>query len=118
MNYNFSNDTPIYIQIVGIITMNIINGTIKPGEKLNSVREYSAIFKANPNTIQKALAILEDKKLIYTERTNGKYVTENLELINKERENIFDLKFNSFIKDINQMGYSYQDVLNRIKEVK
>lgn len=118
MNYNFSNDIPIYIQIVEIITMDIINGTIKPGDKLYSVREYSAIFKANPNTIQKALAILEDKKLIYTERTNGKYVTEDLELIKKERENIFELKFKNFMKDINQMGYSYQDVFNRIKEVK
>lgn len=118
MSYNFSNDTPIYLQIVEIIIMNIINGTIKPGDKLPSVREYSLIFKANPNTIVKSLAILEDKKLIYTERTNGKFVTDDLELINKEKESIFELKFNNFMKDINQMGYSYQDVLNKIKEGK
>ena len=118
MSYNFSNDIPIYLQIVEIIIMDIINGTIKPGDKLPSVREYSAIFKANPNTIAKSLTILEDKMLIYTERTNGKFVTDDLELINKEKENIFELKFNNFMKDINQMGYSYQDVLAKIKEVK
>ena len=55
MSYNFSNETPIYLQIVEIIIYDIISGILKPGDKLLSVRDYSALFKANPNTIQKAL---------------------------------------------------------------
>ena len=72
----FNNDIPIYLQIVDIITNEISSGKLKPGQKIPSVREYATYFKANPNTICKALSILEDKKLIYTERTNGKFVTE------------------------------------------
>lgn len=118
MGYNFTNETPIYLQLVEIIIIEIISGKIKPGDKLPSVRDYSALYKANPNTIQKALMILEDKKLIYTERTNGKFVTQNLDLINKEKEEIFEMKFKNFMKDINSMGYSCQDLLNRLEEEK
>lgn len=118
MSYNFSNETPIYLQIVEIIIYDIISGILKPGDKLLSVRDYSALFKANPNTIQKALQILEDKGLIFTERTNGKYVTNDLELIQKEKETIFEMKINNFIKDINKMGYTYEDVFNKLKEGK
>ena len=118
MSYNFSNETPIYLQIVEIIIYDIISGAINPGDKLLSVRDYSSLFKANPNTISKALMILEDKGLIYTERTNGKYVTTDLELIQKEKENIFLTKLENFIKDINKMGYTYDDVFNKLKEGK
>ena len=59
----------------------LISGVFKCGDKLPSVREFATTFKVNPNTMQKALAELESMDLIYTERTNGKYVTENKELI-------------------------------------
>ena len=81
MQYNFNNEYPIYLQIVEIITSEITSGTLKPGEKLLSVREYAQKFRVNPNTVVKALSILEDDKLIYTERTNGKFVTNDEELI-------------------------------------
>ena len=69
MTYVFNNDTPIYLQIVDLIINDIINGSLKPNDKLLSVREYSNVFKVNPNTIVKALAMLEDDKLIYTDGT-------------------------------------------------
>ena len=118
MNYNFTNETPIYLQIVDILINDIISGNIKPGERLLSVRDYSSFFKANPNTISKALTILEDKKLIYTERTNGKYVTKDLNLINLIKKEIFELKFNNFLKEIHNMGFTHKDIENKLKEVK
>ena len=61
MNFDFNNDVPIYLQIVDIITNDISSGKLQPGQKIPSVREYAMYFKANPNTICKALSILEDK---------------------------------------------------------
>ena len=90
--YEFNNEVPIYLQIVDLITKEIISGKLKPGQKILSVREYAFVFKANPNTISKALQILEENKLIFTERTNGKYVTDNLDVINKYKEEIFNNK--------------------------
>ena len=63
------------MRLSDIITNEITSGKLQPGQKIPSVREYAMLFKANPNTICKALSILEDKKLIYTERTNGKFVS-------------------------------------------
>ena len=118
MNYTFDNERPIYLQIVDIITNEIISGVLKPGEKINSVREYALIMKANPNTVVKALALLEDKKLIITERTNGKFVTSDLEIIKKYKENIFLEKVDQFMKEIDQMGFTKEEVIKILKEEK
>ena len=118
MSYNFNNEVPIYLQIVDIITNEITSGKLQPGQKIPSVREYAMLFKANPNTICKALSILEDKKLIYTERTNGKFVSNNTSIIKDHKEEIFLEKINDFLKDIEMMGYTKEDIINKIKEVK
>ena len=118
MHYTFDNERPIYLQIVDIITNEIISGVLKPGDKINSVREYAVIMKANPNTIVKALAMLEDKKLIITERTNGKFVASDLKVIKKYRESIFLEKVNSFINEIENMGYTKEEVIKILKEEK
>ena len=83
MDYIFDNERPIYVQLVEKIRLEIISGRLRSGERLPSVRELALITKVNPNTMQKALAELEDEGLVYTERTNGKFVTENVELIKK-----------------------------------
>ena len=79
----FDNNIPIYIQLVEQIKIDIISGKITSGERLPSVRDFALQMKVNPNTMQKALQELEDINLIYTERTNGKFVTEDKKLIDK-----------------------------------
>ena len=115
---NFNNDITIYLQIVDIITNDISSGKLKPGQKIPSVREYAMFFKANPNTICKALSILEDKKLIYTERTNGKFVSNDISVINVYKKDIFNEKINDFLKDLYDMGYTKEEIINKIREVK
>lgn len=66
-------------------------GRLKPGDKLPSVRDFAYTFQVNPNTVQKALNELETEELIFTERTNGKYVTKNQKLIDEAR-NIYARK--------------------------
>ena len=83
MGYDFNNDTPIYLQIVEHIKMQIIAKKYKANDRLPSVRELSMMFEVNPNTVQKALADLEEIGLICTERTNGKYVTGDTNVIEK-----------------------------------
>ena len=80
MDYIFDNIRPIYIQIVELVKLDIISGRLNKGDKISSVRDFAMQFKVNPNTVQKALAELEKGGLIYTERTNGKFVTNDEEL--------------------------------------
>ena len=90
MEYNFDNERPIYIQLVEMLKIEIISGRIKSGEKLPSVRDFAMKAKVNPNTMQKALTELERENLIYTERTNGKYVTNDRKLIDNIKNEIID----------------------------
>jgi len=118
MNYTFNNEVPIYLQIVEIITKEITSGVLKPGQRIPSVREYAMIFKANPNTISKALQILEDERLIYTERTNGKFITKELDIISQNKVAIFNQKVSDFVLDVKSMGYSEDDLIKKIMEMK
>ena len=90
MDFTFDNNIPIYIQVLEYLKIYLISGGFKCGDKLPSVREFAITFKVNPNTMQKALAELESMNLIYTERTNGKYVTNDSKLIAKAMDVPFE----------------------------
>lgn len=83
---SFENSLPIYLQIANKIKVEIFGGRLEPGEKLAPVRELALKERVNPNTVQRALFELENEKLIYTQRTNGKFVTEDVEWIGERRE--------------------------------
>ena len=104
MEYNFDNERPIYIQLVEMLKIEIISGRIKSGEKLPSVRDFAMKAKVNPNTMQKALTELERENLIYTERTNGKYVTNDRNLIDNIKNEISLEQLRKFIMAMNNIG--------------
>lgn len=110
MEFVFDNDRPIYIQIVEYLRIEIISGNFKMGEKISSVRDLALLTKVNPNTMQKALFELEREGLIYTERTNGKYVTSDEKLIEKVKLEIIDEKVNSFLKDMKKIGITNEEI--------
>lgn len=116
MNSIFETDRPIYIQLVDYFKLQIISRQIKEGEKLPSVRELALQYQVNPNTIQKALAELERMKLIYTERTNGKYVTEDSKLIEIYRSDLANEKCVNFINDMKQLGFTKEEIRKYLKE--
>lgn len=116
MKFEFDNNIPIYIQLVQQLKIYIISGNIKPGERLPSVRELAMKTKVNPNTMQKALSELENLGLIYTERTNGKFVTENKRLINKLRLEYADLLSLKYLSSMQSIGFSKEDVINYLNK--
>ena len=115
MDYIFDNNRPIYIQLVENLRIKIISGKFKPGQRLPSVRELALITKVNPNTMQKALAELEEEGLIYTERTNGKFVTDNQELIEKIKIELAKEKVNNFLNDMSNIGISYEEAIKYLQ---
>ena len=115
MKYNFDNIRPIYIQIIEYVKLDIISNRLKKGDKIPSVREYALQMKVNPNTVQKALVELERDGLIYTERTNGKYVTNDDALINKIKEELIKNKIENLFNDLNNLGIDKQEIIEYIK---
>ncbi|MBO5005559.1 MAG: GntR family transcriptional regulator [Clostridia bacterium] len=117
MEYVFDNERPIYIQLVEMIRTLIVSGKFKKGQKLPSVRELALMMKVNPNTMQKALAELENEKLIYTERTNGKYVTEDEKQIEKIKKQLAQEKVNNYLNSMKNIGISYELAVKYLQEL-
>ncbi len=103
--------SPIYIQIIEKIKFAIISGQYEPGEKLPGVRELALNNKVNPNTIQKAMAELESLGLIYTESTNGKFVTKDKNIICKVKEKSAKKIVNEYVETMRQMGISVEEAI-------
>ena len=116
MNFKFDNNIPIYIQLVEQLKIYIISGKILPGDRLPSVRDLALDTKVNPNTMQKALTELEEQKLIYTERTNGKYITEDKELIEKIRKEYADELTKKYLSNMETIGINKQHSIKYLKE--
>lgn len=104
MKFEFDNNQPIYIQIAAALENEIVSGHLLSGAKLPSVRELAAQSKTNPNTVQKALQELERKKLIFTERTNGKFVTHEASEIAQAKEAIARSKIRRFAAEMKAMN--------------
>ena len=117
MEYIFDNERPIYIQLVEIIRTQIVSGNLQKGERLPSVRELALTMKVNPNTMQKALVELENEGLVYTERTNGKFVTENENLIEKVKKDLAKEKVNTYLNSMKNIGISFEEAINYLQEL-
>ena len=117
MEYIFDNDRPIYIQLVEKLRLEIVSNKLKSGERIPSVRELALEARVNPNTMQKALAELENEGLIYTERTNGKFVTTNKELIEKIKKQLAEEKVNNYLQDMKNIGINYKEAINYLQEL-
>ncbi len=117
MEMTFDNNIPIYIQVLEYMKIYLISGVFKCGERLPSVREFSTTFKVNPNTMQKALAELESMDLIYTERTNGKYVTQNTELIEKLKDEYATTLAKSYFQGMKRIGLGKADSIKYLEGI-
>ena len=117
MSFDFKNELPIYLQIIYSIKMQIIKSEYKPLDKLPSVRELSVIYEVNPNTVQKALFELESIGLIFTERTNGKFVTGDKSVINRVKEQTVNEMVGDFLSSMQNLGYTTEEVIEILKRL-
>lgn len=97
MAWNFSNDKPIFQQLVEIITIRIISGKYNPGDKLESVRDLAVTAGVNPNTMQRALNEIENIGLIYAKRGDGRYVGEDQAVMDNARNDYVNKYVDEFI---------------------
>lgn len=116
MAWDFEQDKPIYIQIVNKIKLGILSGSYKPGDRLESVRELASIAGVNPNTMQKALQELENIELVYSQRTSGRFITDNDEIIDNLRKKVAGEKIIAFVENMLNLGFTKDEIENMIKE--
>lgn len=103
MSWNLNSERPIYAQIMERITMDIISGIYTPGAKLPSVRDLAQEAGVNPNTMQKALSELERTGLLFSQRTSGRFITEDLAMIEKQKKTWHPYRLRNFWKKWNTL---------------
>ena len=115
MKPEFNNSSPIYQQIIEMVKVLISKGDYAPGAKVSSVRELAVDFGVNPNTVQRALGKLEEMGYLYTERTSGRYVTEDLEAIKALKSEILAQITDEFMTRMQAAGIETEEVVAYLK---
>jgi GntR family transcriptional regulator len=116
MTNQYASSTPIYLQLVDQFKHRIISGELTVGSKLESVRDLAMSFEVNPNTMQRALSELERDHLVYTERTAGRFITQDKELIVKMREEVAQEIIETFIQQMKSIGFSNQEAIELMQK--
>ena len=114
MKWQFRNDMPIYTQIVEQIKVAIVRGEYGSGERLPSVRDMATEAGVNPNTMQRAMAELEREGLVFSQRTSGRQVTENLELIKEAKLSLATKHLESFMNAMGELGLGQDEIIKLI----
>lgn len=117
MPWEISSERSVYLQLVDIIKQKIMSGEYKPGQRMESVRELAAEAAVNPNTMQRALVELERQGLIYTNRTSGRFVSEDASLIDGVRLSGVEQKAKEFYREMVQNGLSAEAVWELLEKV-
>ncbi|MCB2338692.1 GntR family transcriptional regulator [Clostridium estertheticum] len=116
LKFEFNPNIPIYLQIIAEIKRQIVSGEMDPGGKVDSVRDLAKNMGVNPNTMQRAFAELERLKLIYTERTSGRFITKDSQLIEKIKAESVRGQVSDFVEIMSKSGFHKLDILRLVKE--
>lgn len=113
MTISWNDHTPIYRQLRERVVAMILDGALKPGDALPSVRQVSAEFQLNPITVSKAYQELADEALVEKRRGLGLYVTEGAReaLLARERERFLKDEWPPLRERIQRLGFDVADLV-------
>lgn len=117
MQWQFRDDAPIYTQLVEQIKLRIASGVFAPGQRLPAVREFAMDAGVNPNTMQRALAELEREGLVFSQRTAGRFVTEDSEMIRQTKEELAQQQLEQFLQAMARLGYRREEIVALVKSI-
>lgn len=111
MPWELDSDRPLYTQLIEQIELKICAGVYPPGSRLPPVRELAREASVNPNTMQRALAGLEDDGLLHTERTSGRFVTEDEVLVTKVKNKLVHKHTRDFLAKMMRLGFDHEEIM-------
>ncbi|MDN4039682.1 GntR family transcriptional regulator [Massilia sp. YIM B02443] len=113
MSVGWNDNTPIYRQLKERVVSMMLDGALKPGDALPSVRQIAAEYQLNPITVSKAYQELVDDNLVEKRRGIGMYVTEgaNEKLLASERERFVRDEWPAMMERIRRLGLDVEQLL-------
>lgn len=116
MTWDFKNDQPIYRQLMDGLRLRIVNGTYPPGERIPAVRELAMEAGVNPNTMQRALAELEREGLLVSQRTSGRFVSDETERLGALREQMAEETIAEMFGLLARLGMGPEECVNALRK--
>ena len=110
MNWTFTNDRPIYLQLTERLEREIASGTLPP------VRELAGKLGISPNTVQRAMYEMERSGLIVSRGTEGKTITEDTARIESIRQDLARQTLEAFYREMGRLGYTREESLRLAEE--
>ena len=108
MEWNFTGSRPIWQQLAEQLTLRILKGEYPPGSRLPAVRDIAGQAGVNPNTMQRALSQLEADGLVVTNRTAGRTVTEDGEVLAKMCRQLAREQIQTYFDGMKRLGFTTQ----------
>lgn len=111
---DFKSNQTIVSQIITYMKKQIFSGKLLAGHKIMPIREFATYCSVNPNTITKAYSVLEEEKLIYTDSTLGKFVTNNVLYLKAKRREYLKEEIEKFRKELFDCGVSEEEFIKLV----
>jgi len=116
MPWEISSERSVYLQLIDIIKQKIMSGEYKPGQRMESVRELAAEAAVNPNTMQRALTELEREGFLFTQRTSGRFISEDAAKIAELRLESVKKRAKEFYLEMQKNGLSSDEIIQLIQK--
>ena len=116
MHIEFNTKTPIYLQIMDLIKMDIVIGKLKAKDKLPSVRDMATNLKVNPNTLQRSYQELERLGIVYTQRGTGTFVGEEKNMVDDLKKEMAKEVIDSFILRMKSLGFTDNEIIKSVSQ--
>lgn len=116
MKWQCSNESPIYAQLIEQIKVGIVSGVFPLGQRLPSVRDLAAEAGVNPNTMQRAMTELERDGLVYSQRTAGRFVTEDKAMIERAKRDLAERHIHTFLQAMVRLGYQREEIAALLRQ--
>ena len=109
----WNENRPIYLQLKERVVGMMLDGLLKPGDALPSVRQVAADYQLNPITVSRAYQELVDETLVEKRRGLGMYVTEGAvdKLLSTERERFIREEWPAVVERIRRLGLDIEQLL-------
>ena len=116
MAWQFNGNQAVFVQISDRLRKDIISGKYPPNSQIPSVRQLAFEAAVNPNTMQKALSVLEEEGLLCTHGTVGRFVTSDSDVLENTCDVIRRKKIKELLEEARELGISSDELIEYIKK--
>jgi len=117
MPWELKSDRPIYAQLIEQLELKICSGVYALGSKMPSVRDLAQEASVNPNTMQRALTKLEEDGLLYTNRTSGRFITEDIKMVEQVKNKLAQEQVHAFLDKMKNLGFEQKEILSILTKI-